>query len=140
MPIELFDHYTIRAADFDASKTFYAEVMGMQAEVRDELGFSIALMSLGGQAIVHILATGPALDEFLGRDGAAFTDGPGRQTGNMEHVAFNATGLAAIREKLRIAGSHYSERALADYGVHQILVADPDGIEIEINFPIAEAN
>ena len=63
-----------------------------------------------------------------------------RQTGNMEHVAFNATGLAAIREKLRVAGSHYSERSLADYGVHQILVADPDGIEIEINFPIAETN
>ena len=139
MPIEKFDHYTVRAADFEASKSFYTDVLGMQAEVRHELGFPIALMSLGGQAIVHILGTGPALDEFLGRDGSAFADGLGRQTGNMEHVAFNATGLGELRAKLDATNSHYTERALADYGVYQILAADPDGIEIEINFPIAEA-
>lgn len=56
----------------------------------------------------------------------------------MEHVAFNGTGLAEFRARLDKAGVTYVERTLADYGVHQLMFDDPDGVEIEVNFPLAE--
>lgn len=138
MGIMAFDHYTVLAADFETSKAFYENVMDMRAVVLNDLGFPIALMHLGEQAVVHILGTGPGLDAFLGRDGRAYLEGIERKTGNMEHVAFNGADLAGFKRRLEKAGVAYVERTLADYGVHQLMFDDPDGIEIEVNFSLAE--
>ena len=136
MPINMFDHYTVRAADFSAAQSCYSQIMGMRTELHTELGFSIALMFLGQQAVVHILETGPALDKFLARDGRAFLQQPERGTGNMEHVAFNGTEINKFRATLEAAGIDFTERTLNDYDVKQIFLNDPDGIEIEVNFPL----
>lgn len=138
MPITLFDHYTVRAADVDKSAAFYTEVMGFRAEKLDGFEFPMRLLFLGDQAIVHLLGTGPALDAFLTRPAPSYTDGVERKTGNMEHVAFNATGLKEFKHRLDKSGVHYEQRSLKDYGVAQFLFDDPDGVEIEVNFPITE--
>lgn len=138
MPLILFDHYTIRAADIAASTKFYVDAMGLRAQPIDGFEFPITLLFLGDRAIVHLLGTGPALDKFLGRRGPAYLSGPERGTGNMEHVAFNATGLADFLARLRKYGTEAVERTLAGHGTHQLLFDDPDGIEIEVNFPLAE--
>jgi len=41
---------------------------------------------------------------------------------------------------VKAAKAHYVQRTLADYGVVQLLITDPDGIEIEVNFPVGELN
>jgi hypothetical protein len=56
----------------------------------------------------------------------------------MEHVAFNGTGLREFKGKLDSAGVRYLQRSLDDYGVAQFLFEDPDGVEIEVNFPLSE--
>ncbi|MGQ0615743.1 MAG: VOC family protein [Acidimicrobiia bacterium] len=138
MPLTMFDHYTIRARDVEVSARFYVDVMAMRLERLDSFDFPFALLFLGDQAVVHMLGAGPALDDFLGRQAPSYGDGPERSTGNMEHVAFNATDRDDFVARLDRAGVAYVARTLADYGVHQLLFDDPDGIEIEVNFPIDE--
>jgi catechol 2,3-dioxygenase-like lactoylglutathione lyase family enzyme len=136
MPIKVFDHYTVRAGDFASSVHFYEKIMGMRAEINSELGFRIGLMYLGEQAIVHILETGSALDDFLGRNGSAFIAGAERGTGNMEHLAFNGTDIDEFRTTVAANELEFTHRTLSDFGVEQILLCDPDGIEIEVNFSL----
>lgn len=138
MPISGFDHYTIRARDVDVSARFYNIIMGFRTQVLESFAFPFRLMFHGDQALVHLLGSGPALDDFLNRHAPCYQDKPERITGNMEHVAFNATGLAEFKQRLQSEGIAFVERDLPDYGVAQLMFDDPDGIEIEVNFPIAE--
>ena len=138
MPITMFDHYTLRSADVDVTSSFYERVMGFRVEKLDAFDFPMHLLFLGDLALVHLLGAGPALDEFLARSAPSDTAGVERKTGNMEHVAFNGTGLREFKEKLDMAGVRYVQRSLDDYGVAQFLFDDPDGVEIEVNFPLAE--
>jgi len=138
MPITMFDHYTLRSRDIDATARFYADVMGFRVERLDAFDFPFRLLFLGDQAVVHLLGAGPALDAFLGRHAPSHAEGGTRKTGNLEHMAFNGTGLADFVARLRKAGVPWVERTLADYGVHQLMFDDPDGVEIEVNFPLAE--
>ena len=137
MPVT-FDHYTIRARDVDVSAKFYSEVMGFRAQKFDNFAFPFVMLFSGEQGVVHLLGAGGPLDEFLGRSAPSHASGPERRTGNLEHVAFNGTGRADFVARLERAGVEYQARTLADYGVHQLLFDDPDGIEIEVNFPVAE--
>lgn len=138
MPITMFDHYTLRSSDIDATARFYADVMGFRVERLDAFAFPFRLLFLGEQAVVHLLGAGPELDDFLGRQAPSHRDDAARKTGNLEHVAFNGSGLADFLARLDKAGVPYVERTLADYGVHQLMFDDPDGVEIEVNFPLAE--
>jgi catechol 2,3-dioxygenase-like lactoylglutathione lyase family enzyme len=138
MPITMFDHYTLRSANVDVTASFYERVMGFRVEKLDAFDFPMRLLFLGDQALVHLLGAGPALDEFLARSAPSYTAGVERKTGNMEHVAFNGAGLREFKEKLDAAGVRYVQRSLDDYGVAQFLLDDPDGVEIEVNFPLAE--
>lgn len=138
MPITNFDHYTIRAHDIDASARFYQDVMGFRIETLNDFAFPFRLLFLGDQALVHLLGAGAELDEFLARNAPAYAAGIERGTGNMEHVAFNATGFKDFLARVMAANVHFEQRILADYGVVQLLFSDVDGVEIEVNFPISE--
>lgn len=137
MPLTQFDHYTIRAADAARSARFY-ERLGLRAQPVDDFDFPMVLMCLGDAVLVHIMEAGPALDAFLARQAPAYREALERRTGNLEHVAFNASGLVEFRAVLKAEGVTWIERTLADYGVHQLMFDDHDGIEIEVNFPLAE--
>ena len=138
MPLTQFDHYTVRSRDIDASARFYADVMGLRVEALDGFAFPMRLLFLGDQAIAHLLGTGAALDAFLGRSAPSHAEGPARQTGNLEHMAFNGTDRVDFIARLNKADVRFTERSLADYGVHQLMFDDPDGVEIEVNFPLSE--
>lgn len=137
MPLTQFDHYTIRAASAERSARFY-ERLGLRAQPVDAFAFPMVLMFLGDAALVHIIEAGPALDAFLARNAPAYSEVRDRATGNMEHVAFNACGLKDFRAILDAEGVAWTERTLDNYGVHQLIFDDLDGIEIEVNFPVAE--
>jgi hypothetical protein len=59
------------------------------------------------------------------------------QTGRMHHIALWATGLREMQARLARCGVPARERSQGNY--YRVVVNDPDGVELEINFPIAEA-
>lgn len=126
MGLEALNHFTIRCADLEATRGFYADVLGLEAGDRPPLGFPGYWMYVGGHPTVHLV--GPReRDAHIPRD-----VGP---TGLFDHIAFSATGLAAMKDRLQSHGVAFEERLVPRDGQTQLFFHDPDGVAVELNFP-----
>ena len=144
MPIGKLDHYSVRTLDIEASRRFYTEVMGFQEGFRPPFKFPGLWLYNGAPhpesfGVVHIIGIDPkdpeGLREYLGdRDPDTL-----KGTGTVDHMAFNATDLAAMRERLKRHDIAYRERTVPSLGLHQMFFEDPSSVTIELNFPAAEA-
>lgn len=121
MAIDSIDHYTILASDVDASRDFYVRVLGLTDGDRPPFDFPGAWLYLGDAPVVHLIG---------GRSKGA-TD-----TGSIDHVAFQASGLAEMRQRLEETGVEFREREVPRLRMAQLFVKDPDGVTVEINFPL----
>lgn len=136
MPINSFDHYTVRSADIEASWRFYEQTLGLRVVERQVPNGRAARVQIGDTDVVHIFQATPEME-------AIFARMPSREalagwnTGRLHHVEFWATGLPETRDRLNRAGAPFSEATLADK--HQLRLTDPDGIGVNLNFPLAEA-
>lgn len=138
------NHYSIRSADLDACRRFYTEVLGLAVGPRPEFPFPGLWMyegdtTLWANAVVHIIGIDrndpKGLQDYLGdRDDAAL-----KGTGVVDHVAFFATGLVPMRERLKGLGIDARERTVPSLGLQQLFLDDPNGVVIELNYPAAEA-
>jgi catechol 2,3-dioxygenase-like lactoylglutathione lyase family enzyme len=143
MPIGKLDHYSIRTLDLEASRRFYTEVMGFQVGFRPQFDFPGVWLYNGTPyphscGVVHIIGIDTAnpegLKAYLGDRSDVSLDG----TGTVDHMAFTATGLADIRERLERHGVHYRERTVPGLGLHQVFFEDPSHVTIELNLPADE--
>ena len=138
------NHYSIRSADLAACHHFYTTVLGLQVGPRPEFPFPGLWLYEGdttvfANAVVHIVGIDPnnpeGLKGYLGERGEVALHG----TGVVDHVAFFATGLGAMRAKLQHLGVQARERTVPALGLHQVFLDDPNGVVIELNYPAAEA-
>jgi len=120
MPLARLDHFTIRCADLERTREFYRDVLGLVDGARPAFGFPGAWLYLEDRPVVHLIG-GP--DPNLPRE-----------TGHVDHVAFAASGLERIREKLRGGNIDFEERRIPGAKITQLFLHDPDGIAIELNF------
>ena len=137
------NHFSIRTADLDASRRFYAEVLGLTDGPRPDFPFPGHWMYRGdhadiGNAVVHLIGVDRAapkgLDDYLGdRDAQALAG-----SGAVDHIAFFADGLAAMVAHLKASGATFRERTVPSIGLHQLFVTDPCGVVIELNYAAAE--
>jgi len=144
MPIGKLDHYSIRTLDIAASRRFYTEVMGFEEGFRPPFDFPGLWLynetkhpdSFG---VVHIIGIDPnnpeGLKAYLGDRDLASLKG----TGTVDHMAFAATGLPEMRERLRRHNVAFRERTIPSLGIHQVFFEDPSDVTIELNYPAAEA-
>ena len=137
------NHFSIRTTDLDASRHFYADVLGLSAGPRPEFPFPGLWMYRGdhadmANAVVHIIGidrTDPqGLKQYLGDRAEASLTG----SGAVDHIAFYADGLAAMLAHLRARGVPFRERSVPSVGLHQLFLDDPCGVMIELNYPAAE--
>ena len=124
-------HFTIEPADLEATKDFYVEVLGLEVGDRPPLGFPGYWLYSGGVATVHLLGARKPREGIVVR-------GPEKKwddTGRLDHIAFEATGLPALRARLDRTQVKYREQILPRTGSTQIFLYDPDAVGIELNFP-----
>ena len=138
------NHYSIRTFDADASRDFYAHVVGLEVGPRPDFPFPGHWMYAGdtavpSNAVVHIIGMDRNDAEGLKRYLGDRDPGSLQGSGAVDHVAFFATGLAAMRSKLAGIGVAARERTVPGLGLHQLFVTDPNGVVIELNYPAAEA-
>lgn len=128
MALEGLDHFTVRVppAELGSVRRFYVEVLGLSEGERPPFTFPGHWLYCGGRPVVHL----------AGREGLEL-DAAG--TGGLDHIAFRATGLAAMRAHLDRLGVAYREQPVPGLGLHQIFVEDPAGIRVEINYAAEEA-
>jgi catechol 2,3-dioxygenase-like lactoylglutathione lyase family enzyme len=149
MDIKRVDHYSIRTLDLEASRRFYTEVIGLKPGPRPPFDFPGYWLYSGeppadlqngarNYGLVHLMGFDKdnpgSLDAYVGDRKPA----PGGGTGALDHVAFAATGRAAMIERCRRQNVSYFERAVPMLGLHQMFIKDPDGVTLELNYPASE--
>lgn len=143
MPIGKLDHFSIRTLDVEASRRFYTEVMGFTVGFRPPFNFPGLWMYNGPQypettGVVHIIGIDlnnpQGLKEYLGDRDLDTLNG----TGTVDHLAFAATGLSGMCERLKKHHVAFRERTVPSLNLHQVFFEDPSGVTIELNYPAAE--
>src|SRR4026207_1692811 len=93
MPLSHIDHFLVAADDIDATRDWYARVLGMTSGPHPDFGFPVHWMDPGEGDLVPLgpsaKMAGENQKKYLGRTSQGGTVG----TGAIDHIAFRATGL-----------------------------------------------
>ena len=141
MAIDTLDHCAIRTNDLEGTKDFFVDVVGLTVGERPSVKFPGYWLYSGDTAVVHLFGGSDdagdedELTKYLGVKDPASLHG----SGAVDHLAFRASGLAAMRERLDKSRSRYFERTLPQFGLHQVFVKDPNGVMLELNYAADEA-
>jgi catechol 2,3-dioxygenase-like lactoylglutathione lyase family enzyme len=135
MPITAWDHYTVRSQDATASWKFYEQALGLNVRKREGFAIPAFIVSIEDREVVHVFQASPEMEAIFARMPLA-EQLEGWTTGRLHHVEFWATDLQGVRERLSAQGVAVTERTLPDK--HQLHMTDPDGIQVNLNFPLAE--
>jgi catechol 2,3-dioxygenase-like lactoylglutathione lyase family enzyme len=139
MPISHIEHILVAADDIDATRDWYARVLGLRSGPHPDFGFPVHWMYAGDVDVVHIGPSAKAASarqkEYLGRT----SENAGVGTGALDHIAFRATGLQPMMEHLRREGVPFSQRRANGQALFQLFFYDPNGIKIELNYSSEEA-
>ena len=139
MPLTHIEHYLVAADDLDATRDWYARVLGMTSGPHPDFGFPVHWMYIGDVDVVHIgpsaRMAGENQKKYLGRT----SQDAGSGTGALDHIAFRATGLREMIGHLKAQGVDFRQRRANGQALFQLFFHDPNGIKIELNFAAAEA-
>ena len=141
MPLSHIEHFLVAADDIDATRDWYARVLGMRPGPHPDFGFPVHWMYLGDVDVVHIgpsaKSAGENQKKYLGRTSGRSAQDPG--TGAIDHIAFRATGLRAMMAHLEAENISFSRRRANGQALFQLFFYDPNGIKVELNYDAAEA-
>jgi len=119
------NHFTITAEDREKTLDFYCGLLGLQEGYRPDLGFPGAWLYAGGtQAVLHIYWDRPM---------------PSQRTGVIDHLAFSATDVRAVKARFDERGLKYDLRRQAGAGTWQLFSYDPNGAKVELDFDASES-
>ena len=134
MPLSHIEHFLVAADDIDATRDWYARVLGMTSGPHPDFGFPVHWMYLNGADVVHIGPSARKANErqkqYLGRT----SQDAGSGTGAVDHVAFRASGLREMLAHLDAEGIEYTRRRANGQALVQLFFYDPNGIKIELNY------
>jgi catechol 2,3-dioxygenase-like lactoylglutathione lyase family enzyme len=138
MPLSHIEHILVAADDIDATRDWYARVLGMRSGAHPDFGFPVHWMYIGDVDVVHIGPSAKGANarqkEYLGRTSQGASTG----TGAIDHIAFRATGLPAMLEHLQNEGIEFTQRRANGQALIQLFFYDPNGIKVELNFAADE--
>ena len=118
------NHFTVIAEQEQATLDFYVGLLGMTVGHRPDLGFPGAWLYAGGpQAVLHVYFDRPV---------------PVQRSGVIDHMAFSANGLKAVKARFDERAIKYDLRQQAGAGTWQLFCHDPNGAKVELDFDAAE--
>ena len=133
MPLSHIEHFLVAADDIDATRDWYARVLGLESGPHPDFGFPVHWMYRGAVDLVHIgpsaRQAGEIQRKYLGRT----SQGAGAGTGAIDHIAFRATRLRDMLAHLKREKIPFTRRRANDQALFQMFLYDPNGIKVELN-------
>ena len=120
--IQEMNHFTVLTDDIDRTLKFYA-MLGLTPGPRPDFVFPGAWLYAGGRPILHVVA---------GREL------PTPRAGVLDHMAFSASGLKDVKDRLDANRVPYELRRVPGSNVWQLFCLDPSGAKVELDFDPAE--
>ena len=118
------NHFTVISENQEKTLDFYVGLLGMTVGHRPDLGFPGAwLYGSGPQAVLHVYFDRPV---------------PAHRAGVIDHMAFTASGLKAVKARFDERGVKYDLRQQAGAGTWQLFCHDPNGAKVELDFDATE--
>ena len=119
------NHFTVIAEDKQKTLDFYVGLLGLKKGWRPDLGFDGAwLYGDGTQAILHLYFDRPP---------------PAQRAGVIDHMAFTARDLRAVKARFDESGTTYQLRQQPGAGTWQLFCHDPNGAKVELDFDASES-
>lgn len=122
--ITRLDHANIRTNKLAEMVAWYEKILGMRVGWRPGFPFGGAWIYVEDQALVHLVE----VEEEI----------PASDNLSLEHVAFSARGLKEFRAHLAAHGVACREVVVADAGIVQFNIHDPEGNHLHIDFDLTE--
>lgn len=118
------NHFTVIAEHPQTTLDFYVGLLGLTVGHRPDLGFPGAwLYADAPQAVLHVYFDRPL---------------PAQRAGVIDHMAFSASGLRAVKARFDASGTKYDLRQQVGAGTWQLFCHDPNGAKVELDFDAAE--
>jgi len=118
------NHFTVIAENEQQTLDFYVGLLGLTVGARPDLGFAGAWLYAGGeQAVLHLYFDRPV---------------PKQRAGVIDHLAFSAEGLKAVKARFDASGTKYDLRQQRGAGTWQLFTFDPNGAKVELDFAPSE--
>lgn len=128
MGLHHLDHYNIETVNLQETIKFYCDVLGLYVGDRPPLPFPGAwLYCENKQPTIHLIGTNPGEP-----------DRPKVSAGRLHHICFASTGIDQVRERLEKNNIKFNKVVLPRVHNTQFFMQDPNGINVELNFPAEE--
>lgn len=116
------DHINIKAPDalLKRVRDFYCEALGLTEGFRPAFSTAGYWLYAGGQPIVHL--------------SVGVESSRADTSGHLDHVAFRATGLHQVVQRLDGLGVDYRSSHIDELELTQLFLRDPAGTGVEVNF------
>ena len=116
------DHINIKAsaALLEQVRDFYCEVLGLTEGFRPAFSSAGYWLYAGEQPLVHL---------SVGSESS-----PADTSGHLDHVAFRASGLQDVLQRLKGLGVDYRSSHIDELDLTQLFLRDPAGTGLEVNF------
>jgi catechol 2,3-dioxygenase-like lactoylglutathione lyase family enzyme len=123
MSVTGVNHVNIRTLNIAETVGFYTEVLGLRYDGPKMVGGFTRnwLRDQGGQPIIHLRELAP----------------PSMSTGAIDHIALSCVDMHGVLGRLKAKGIQFASRDNPIDGIVQVVFTDPNGITIELNFPLA---
>lgn len=126
------DHVNIRTSRIKESVAFYGDALGLTIKpppTRTDTSDGAYAYDAAGTPIVHLVATDREVDGAAPVRGAA-------QFGMIDHFALRCDVAQPYVERLTRLGHEFTRMDAAMIGMHLIFVRDPNGVLVELGFPL----
>ena len=136
MQISQLEHFLIIADDIEETASWYVDNLGFRVGKNPDFGVPVTWLYLGDRDVIHI---SQSRGENRFKRPAATRVEIIKGGHPIHHVAFRAYGLDETLVHLDANNIEYVEQQTSGQDVYQVFLQDPNGITVELNFPVEEA-
>jgi len=111
------DHVNINTKNLEETRRFFVEVLDFTVGPRPDVPVPGYWLYSGGRPIIHLVDMDPQTGQ-----------------GPLDHFALSVNDHDAMRAHLERLGVPYREVHLPDGTIKQLVILDPNGVRVELNW------